>query len=77
MGIVEWHTRGFTQSICYLLHQPFHLVVGIKTLANDGFHFKVVWQVTNAHTGPIHQSPSSECLPTPHITPHGSMGQQC
>ena len=59
------------------LHQPFHLVVYIKVLANDGFHFKVVWQVTSAHTGPIHQSPSSECLPTPHITPHGSMGQQC
>ena len=28
------------------------------------------------HTGPIHQPPPSECLPAPHITPHGSMGQQ-
>ena len=49
VGIVEWHTRGFTQSTCHPLYQPPHVAV-IKALANDGLHFKVVWQVTIVHT---------------------------
>ena len=77
MDVVEWHPRGFTQSTCHPLHQPLHLVVAIKSLAYDGFHFKVVWKLTTAHTGPIHQSPPSERLPTPRITPHDSMCQHC
>ena len=76
-SVFEWQPRGFTQSTCHPLHQQLHLVVATKVHANDGFHFKVVWQVTITDTGPIHQSPSSECLPTPHITPHGSMSEQC
>ena len=77
VDVVKWHTRYFKQSTCHPLHQALYLVVAIKMLANDSFHFKVVWQVTIAHTGPMHQSPSSECLPTPHITQHGTMGQKC
>ena len=50
VDVVEWHPCGFTQSTYPPLHQPLHLVVAIKVLANDGFHFKVVWQVTIAHT---------------------------
>ena len=49
VDVVEWHPHGFTQSTCHPLHQPLRLVVAIKSLANDGFHFKVVWQVTIAH----------------------------
>ena len=49
VDVVEWHPRGFTQSTCHPLHQPLHLVVAIKMLANDGLHFKVVWQLTSAH----------------------------
>ena len=41
VDVVEWHPHGFTQSTCHPLHQPLH-IVGIKLLANDGFHFKVV-----------------------------------
>ena len=57
MDVVEWHLRGFTQSTRHPLHQPLHLVVVTKVLTNDGFHFKVVWQVVNAHTQvqPINQ----------------------
>ena len=66
VDVVEWYPRGFTQSISF----PLHLVVGIKVLTNDGFHFTVVWRVTNAHTGSTHR-PSPKCPPTPHNIPHG------
>ena len=79
VDVVEWHLLGFTQSTCHPLHQSLHLVVGTKVLANDGFHFKVVWQLTSAHTHKSYSSITIIRVPsnTSHHTPHGSMNQQC
>ena len=64
------HAIHFTSNSTLLLpsNRLSMMVSTSKSFGNSPVH---------THTSPIHRSPSSECLPTPHITPHGSMSQQC